>query len=48
MILTKRFKELTLGKTQQRGDSNLRYLQNVKLKREELFNAELRASMESI
>lgn len=48
MILTKRFKELTLGKTQQIGDSNLRYLQDVKLKREELFNAELQASIGSI
>lgn len=47
-ILTNTFKELTLGKTQQREDSHLRYLQDIKPKREELFKAELQASIESI
>lgn len=46
-MLTKRFKERTLGKTQQRGDNNLRHLQGVKLKREELFKTELQSSIES-
>lgn len=47
-MLTKRFKELTLDKTQQRERSNPKYLQNVRLEREQLFKAELQASMESI
>lgn len=37
-----------MDKTQQRERSNPKYLQDVRLEREELFKAELQASMESI
>jgi len=47
-VPTERFKELTMDRTQQRGCSNPKYLQDVELEREELFKAELQAYMESI
>jgi len=37
-----------MDRTQQRGCSNPKYLQDVELEREELFKAELQAYMESI
>lgn len=37
-----------MAKSQQRERSNPKYLQDVKLEREELFKAELPASMEGI
>jgi len=47
-VPTERFKELTMDRTQQRGCSNPKYLQDVELEREELFKAELQAYTEII